>query len=382
MIISAWKRNHRWMLATVLTLGLALPLVLGPAVAEQALAQTGQPTPQPESPTGGEVPGQSLGSASDSDLWRAVREGVQGSVSIPDSSAGVLIQSEGDNWRAVRNGPLTVAGGWIILGFVGLVALFFLLRGRIKIEAGPSGRTIERFNNVERFTHWLTATTFIVLALTGLNILYGKHLLLPLLGPGIFASLTLAGKYAHNYLAFPFMLGVVLMFVLWVRHNLPNRYDMAWIAQGGGLFAKGVHPPSKKFNAGQKLIFWSVILGGLALSLSGLALLFPFTFAWWDATFSILSAIGVNLPTGLTAMEEMQLSQLWHGLVALIMIGIIIAHIYIGSLGMEGAFAAMGSGQVDENWAREHHNVWVAEIKGEPLPDIDSHGGGRPQPAE
>jgi formate dehydrogenase subunit gamma len=178
------------------------------------------------------------------------------------------------------------------------------------------------------------------------------------------------------------MLGVVLMFVLWVRHNLPNRYDMAWIAQGGGLFAKGVHPPSKKFNAGQKLIFWSVILGGLALSLSGLALLFPFTFAWWDATFSILSAIGVNLPTGLTAMEEMQLSQLWHGLVALIMIGIIIAHIYIGSLGMEGAFAAMGSGQVDENWAREHHNVWVAEIKGEPLPDIDSHGGGRPQPAE
>ena len=382
MIISAWKRNHRWMLATVLTLGLALPLVLGPAVAEQALAQTGQPTPQPESPTGGEVPGQSLGSASDSDLWRAVREGVQGSVSIPDSSAGVLIQSEGDNWRAVRNGPLTVAGGWIILGFVGLVALFFLLRGRIKIEAGASGRTIERFNNVERFTHWLTATTFIVLALTGLNILYGKHLLLPLLGPSIFASLTLAGKYAHNYLAFPFMLGVVLMFVLWVRHNLPNRYDMAWIAQGGGLFAKGVHPPSKKFNAGQKLIFWSVILGGLALSLSGLALLFPFTFAWWDATFSILSAIGVNLPTGLTAMEEMQLSQLWHGLVALIMIGIIIAHIYIGSLGMEGAFAAMGSGQVDENWAREHHNVWVAEIKGEPLPDIDSHGGGRPQPAE
>jgi formate dehydrogenase subunit gamma len=370
------------MLATVLTLGLALPLVLGPAVAERALAQTGQPTPQPESPTGGEVPGQSLGSASDSDLWRAVREGVQGSVSIPDSSAGVLIQSEGDNWRAVRNGPLTVAGGWIILGFVGLVALFFLLRGRIKIEAGASGRTIERFNNVERFTHWLTATTFIVLALTGLNILYGKHLLLPLLGPSIFASLTLAGKYAHNYLAFPFMLGVVLMFVLWVRHNLPNRYDMAWIAQGGGLFAKGVHPPSKKFNAGQKLIFWSVILGGLALSLSGLALLFPFTFAWWDATFSILSAIGVNLPTGLTAMEEMQLSQLWHGLVALIMIGIIIAHIYIGSLGMEGAFAAMGSGQVDENWAREHHNVWVAEIKGEPLPDIDSHGGGRPQPAE
>ena len=378
MKISVRKRSHQWILAAAVAVGLALSA----GVPQGALAQTGQPNPPPEALTGGEVPGQSLGTTSDSELWRAVRRGVQGSVSIPDQKAGVLIQSEGDNWRAVRNGPLTVAGGWIILGFIGLVALFFLLRGRIKIDAGPSGRTIERFNNVERFAHWLTATTFVILALTGLNILYGKHLLLPLLGPSLFAGLTMAGKYAHNYLAFPFMLGVVLMFVLWLRDNIPNRYDMAWIAQGGGLFSKGVHPPSKKFNAGQKVIFWVVILGGLSLSLSGLALLFPFTFAWWDGTFSVLSAIGINLPTGLTGMEEMQLSQLWHSFVALVMIGIIIAHIYIGSLGMEGAFAAMGTGQVDENWAREHHNVWVAEVKGEPIPDIDSHGGGSAQPAE
>ncbi|MGF1609765.1 MAG: formate dehydrogenase subunit gamma [Kiloniellales bacterium] len=360
----------------------ALGLALSAGVPQGALAQTGQPTVAQESPTGGTAPGQALGSDSSSEMWRAVREGIQGSVSIPDQKAGVLIQSEGDNWRAMRNGPLTVAGGWIILGFIGLVALFFLLRGRIKIEAGPSGRTIERFNTVERFAHWLTAVTFVILALTGLNILYGKHLLLPLLGPSLFADLTLAGKYAHNYLAFPFMLGVVLMFVLWVRHNIPNRYDMAWIAKGGGLFTKGVHPPSKKFNAGQKLIFWVVVLGGLSLSLTGLALLFPFTFVMWDPTFAALSAVGIGVPTGVTPMEEMQLSQLWHGFLSLIMIGIIIAHIYIGSLGMEGAFAAMGSGQVDENWAREHHNVWVAEVKGEQLPDIDSHGGGSAQPAE
>lgn len=375
-----WTRLPR--LLTLTSLGLALVLAVALLSFEQAAAQTNERDVPPAALEGGAVPGQSLGTNSDSEIWRALRQGAQGTVSIPDKQAGVLIQSEGDNWRAMRNGPMTVAGVWILLGFVALLALFFVIRGRIKIESGLSGRTIERFNGVERFAHWLTAVCFIILSLTGLNILYGRHVLLPVLGPEVFSAITLWGKYAHNYLSFPFMLGLVLMFVLWIAHNIPNRYDMAWIAQLGGLFTKGVHPPSKKFNAGQKVIFWVVILGGLSLSLSGLALIFPFTFAWWDATFSALNAIGLNLPTGLTAMEEMQLSQLWHGFVGLVMIGIILAHIYIGSIGMQGAFAAMGSGMVDENWAREHHNVWVAETKGEPIPDIDDHGHGSPQPAE
>ena len=377
MIEVSMTRLTQGLIAVGLFLGLAFAVAM--LAAGSVAAQTEGRQVAPESPVGGTVPGASLGSESDSEIWRAVRGGVQGSVSIPDKQAGVLIQSEGDNWRAIRNGPLTVYGAWIVLGFVGLVALFFLVRGRIKIDAGPSGRTIERFNGLERFTHWLTAVCFVILALTGLNLLYGRHTLLPLLGPEAFTAITMAGKYAHNYLAFPFMLGVVLMFVLWVRHNIPNRYDLAWIAKGGGLFVKGVHPPSKKFNAGQKVIFWSVVLSGLSLGLSGVALLFPFTFAFWDGTFATLNAIGFNLPTGLTAMEEMQLSQLWHAIVALVAIGIIIGHIYIGSLGMEGAFAAMGSGHVDENWAREHHNIWVAEVKGEPLPDL--HGGSA-HPAE
>jgi len=370
----------RWSrVLTTLGLSLGLAFAIAMFAADRVSAQTEGRQVAPESPIGGTVPGSSLGSNSDAEIWRALRHGAQGNVSIPNKQAGVLIQSEGDNWRAMRNGPLTVYGAWIVLGFIGLVALFFLLRGRIKIDAGPSGSTIERFNGFERFTHWLTAVCFVILALSGLNLLYGRHLLLPLLGPDIFAAITMGGKYAHNYLAFPFMLGVVLMIVLWVRHNLPNRYDMTWIAKGGGLFVKGVHPPSKKFNAGQKVIFWSVVLSGLSLGLTGIALLFPFSFAFWDPTFSALNAIGFSLPTGLSAMEEMQLSQLWHAIVALVMIGIIIGHIYIGSLGMEGAFAAMGSGQVDENWAREHHNVWVAEVKGEPLPD--THGGSA-HPAE
>ena len=361
---------------------LALLVALGPlALAAPALAQQGQVEVAPEDPVGGNVPGGHLGTNSDSEIWRALRQGEQATVSGQNPQAGVLIQSEGDTWRAWRDGPLLDLGAWFVLGFLCIVAIFFAVRGRIYIDSGWSGRTIERFNGVERFAHWLTATCFIVLALTGLNLLYGKHLLMPLIGKSAFGLVTQYGKLAHNYLSFGFMLGIVLMFVLWVVHNLPSRHDFVWIAKGGGLFSKGTHPPAKKFNAGQKLIFWSVMLGGVSLSLSGIALLFPFQFAMFDKTFVVLNqAFGLGLPEGLSAMQEQQLQVLWHSIVALVLIGIVIAHIYIGSLGMEGAFAAMGSGQVDENWAREHHSIWVEEKIREEEARHDENG--EPQAAE
>lgn len=316
-----------------------------------------------EAQQAGQVPGNTLGSSSDADFWRQIREGHQGSVSIPDARAGVMIQSEGDNWRAFRNGPLSLYGAWALLGMVILLALFFILRGRIKVEHGMSGKLIERFNSIDRFAHWLTAVSFVVLALTGLNVMYGRYVLLPVLGPDAFSAITIAGKYLHNYLAFAFMVGIVMMFVLWVAHNIPNRHDLVWLLKAGGLFSKGVHPPSRKFNAGQKIIFWSVIVGGASLSASGIALLFPFEFQMFGGTFAVLNTFGLDLPTELTVMQEMQLSQLWHSIVGLGLIVVIIAHIYIGSIGMEGAFDAMGSGMVDENWAMEHHNLWVEEEK-------------------
>ena len=312
----------------------------------------------------GAVPGESLGATSDSEFWRALRKGEVGGVSIPDKMAGILIQSEGENWRAIRNGPLSTYGGWAMLGIVILLALYFALRGRIKIEAGPSANRIERFNGIERFAHWLMASTFIVLGLSGLNMLYGRYVLLPVLGPDAFATLSLWGKFAHIYLAFGFMLGVALSFLLWAGQNFPNKHDLIWLAKLGGLFSKHSHPPAKKFNAGQKILFWVVILGGVSISLSGIALMFPFETKMFDATFKVLNGIGFNLPAEVTAMQEQQLSQLWHGIVGLVLIVIIIAHIYIGTMGMEGAFDAMGSGEVDENWAREHHSVWVAENQG------------------
>jgi len=329
--------------------------------------------------SGGNVPGGSLGASSDAEMWRAVRKGITGSVSIPDKKAGVLVQAEGDMLRAFRQGPFSTYSVYALGGMVVVLILFFLLRGKIRIEAGPSGQTIERFNSLERATHWLTASSFIVLALTGLNLMYGKFVLMPIIGKPAFAAISEYAKLGHNYVGFAFMVGIVLMFVLWVRHNIPNKYDLMWLAKGGGLFSKGVHPPSPRFNAGQKLVFWTTILGGFTLSMSGLMLIFPFEYAVWAKTFSVINVLGFNLPTEMTPLMETQLSLVWHGVVGVIMITLIIAHIYIGSIGMEGAIHAVGSGQVDVNWAKEHHNMWVAEMEGRDPEEVIRHGH---QPAE
>ncbi|MCR9222024.1 MAG: formate dehydrogenase subunit gamma [Alphaproteobacteria bacterium] len=358
--------------AVALALAFALALASGPASAQQTA-----PAPGPEEAIGGAVPGASLGTDSDTDFWREIRRGAGGSAQQPHELGGVLIQSEGETWRSVRNGPLSTYGVWLMAASVAGLALFFALRGRIAIEHGLSGVTIERFKAVERFGHWLTAGTFIVLAITGLNMLYGRYILIPVIGKEAFATITMAGKWLHNWVAFGFMAGLVLIFVMWVAHNIPNRTDLAWLAKGGGLFTKGVHPPSRKFNAGQKIIFWATILGGVSLSLSGWALLDPFTTTMFGKTFAVVNLVGFNLPTDLTLMEEQQFAQVWHTIVSLVMIAIILAHIYIGSIGMQGAFAAMGSGHVDLNWAKEHHGLWVEEEQAK-----GAVPGGRPQPAE
>jgi formate dehydrogenase subunit gamma len=324
-------------------------------------AQPSQPAPKPVTGAGTTLPEPTRGLTNNADMWRGVRQGVQGYVSIPNSQAGVLVQSEGEAWRNWRNGPISTYGAWVLLGMIVILALFFAIRGRIRLESGWSGRTIERFNMLDRTAHWLTATCFILLALTGLNMLYGRYVLLPLIGPPAFSTLTLWGKYAHNFLSFGFVLGVVLMFALWVGENLPTRADLTWLKMGGGFIGKHKHPPAWKFNAGQKLIFWAVILLGVVVSLSGYLLMFPMY---------------------VTGLHEMQLAQMGHAIVALLFIAIIIAHIYIGTIGMEGAFDAMGTGAVDETWAREHHNLWVAQLKDEKLPSDRRPHGPAPAPAE
>jgi formate dehydrogenase subunit gamma len=264
---------------------------------------------------------------------------VQGRITIPDQKAAVLMQPMGREWRQFHNTTMFWTGAVAILGMLGALTAFYTVRGRIMIDAGPSMQRILRFTGFERFVHWLTASSFIVLAITGLNVAFGRFLLLPLIGPEAFTAFSQWGKYAHNFLAFPFMIGVVFMFLVWVKDNLPTGLDLVWLKAAGGLFGSS-HPPAKKFNAGQKIIFWIVIFGGTALSITGLSLIFPFY------------ASGI---------EGMQVAQIIHGLVAGIVTAIMIAHIYIGSVGMEGAIDAMASGEVDLNWAKEHHSLWVEE---------------------
>lgn len=310
-----------------------------------------------------DVQTEAQGKVDDSMMWQAIRKGTSGNVSIPDKNAAMLIQSEGENYRAFRNGPLTTYSAYGLLGMILLLSVYFVFRGRIKIDHGMSGVTIERFNSIERFGHWLMAGSFIILAISGLNMLFGRHIILPVIGKEAFSWITLMGKYAHNYLAFAFMAGVAIAFVMWVSHNIPTMVDLKWLLKGGGMFSKGVHPDARKFNAGQKILFWLVTLLTISVSLSGIALMFPFETAFMAKTFGFLNAVGFNLPTDLAPIQEQQLNQIWHGIVGVAFIVIIIAHIYIGSVGMEGAFDAMGSGEVDTNWAREHHNLWVEEME-------------------
>jgi formate dehydrogenase subunit gamma len=219
--------------------------------------------------------------------------------------------------------------------------IFYLSRGMVRLEGGRSGRTVVRFNAFERVVHWMTATCFIILALTGLNITFGRPLLIPLIGLEAFSDWSQWGKYAHNYLSFPFTIGVVLIFLMWIAGNIPNKVDVEWVKRGGGIVGHD-HPPAYRFNAGQKLIYWIVVLGGGAVAVTGYLLMFPFY------------ASGI---------EGMQIAQVVHSVVAVLFVAAMLGHIYIGTIGMEGAFEAMGSGTVDVNWAKAHHSLWLEQQK-------------------
>ncbi|WP_349368381.1 formate dehydrogenase subunit gamma [Salinarimonas sp.] len=335
-------KTGRAALAAIALLGLAAL-----AAPETVSAQTVNPTAD---------------AVTEEQLLQALQPGgeIAGRVSIPDQAATGLIKPGGQDWRAFHQGTMLWITAIALLGMLAVVVAFYAVRGKITIDSGLSGIKILRFNGFERFVHWLTAGSFLVLALTGLNLVFGRHVLLPLFGPETFAAATQWGKYAHNYLAWPFMAGLVFMLVVWIKDNIPNGTDVAWLKAGGGLFSKGVHPPAKKFNAGQKGIFWSVIIGGAALSVTGVFLLFP----WLAGGYA-----------------DWQLMQIIHGIVAAVLVAIMVGHIYIGSVGMQGAFDAMGSGEVDYNWAKEHHSLWAEEARRK-----QAAAGGRatpaPQPAE
>lgn len=303
------------------------------------------------------------GGRSDPEVWRGVRyDNIDINTVTRGPAVDVLIQDGGMRWYELRLAKITYGGG-ALLGIIVLLAVFYFARGKIMIDGGPAGTTIERFKPVERFGHWLLAGSFVALGITGLITLMGRTFLIPVFGPEAFTALAIGSKWIHNNVSWAFMLGLVLTFVMWIAHNIPNKLDWQWIKAGGGLIGKG-HPSAKKFNAGQKVVFWMVMVLGFSVSLSGLSLLFPFQLPMFADTFGVLNSIfGTNFPTVLAPHEEMQYANLWHSIVAFVMMIAILAHIYIGTVGMEGAFDAMGSGQVDLEWARQHHDLWVEEVQ-------------------
>jgi formate dehydrogenase subunit gamma len=294
------------------------------------------PPPAVTSPQGANPTAQSV---NEQQLMQELRR-LQGRVTIPDAKAAILEQPQGREYQQFHERVLPWVAGILIIGMIVALAAFYFTRGRITLEDSPqSGVKIKRFTAIERVTHWVTATSFIVLAITGLNYVFGKRLLMPLIGPDAFATWSQWAKYLHVTFAWPFMLGLLVMVVLWIKDNIPDRYDIEWLRQFGG-FLSNRHPPARRFNAGQKLVFWSVVIGGLVLVGSGLVLLFPI----WS--------VDIN---------GIQLAQYVHATAGAVMTAIIIAHIYIGTLGMEGAYQAMGTGEVDLAWAKAHHRVWVEE---------------------
>jgi formate dehydrogenase subunit gamma len=309
-------------LATMVILLLGL-IVAAPAVA-QKFGPDGAPNP-------------TASVTSQRDLLRQVPR-AEGRIDIPDTKAAVLIQPAGRTWDYFHEVLLHWGGAVVILGTIVLLGLAYLVMGRLRITAGRSGKKILRFKTFERFSHWLTAVSFVILGLTGLNITFGKIVLLPVVGPEAFSDISQVAKYVHNFTSFSFVAGLLLIIVIFFKDNIPEKVDLEWLKQGGG-FIKNKHAPAGRFNPGEKAVYWLSLLAGIFVSVSGFLLLFPF--------------YGTNI-------ADMQIAQVVHAVVALLFVALILAHIYIGTLGMEGAFEAMGSGEVDLNWAKEHHDLWLA----------------------
>lgn len=310
--------------------------VLNPNAGEQVKRQQAQP-------------------GNNSPVWRDVRSEKPHYTTDQGVEAGVLIQSGGETWRQRRNNQLIPFGGMLFIGALGAGILFYLWKGTIKLKERPTGRKMPRFSGFERSVHWTVAITFSILAISGLVMLFGKHVLLPIIGHTLFAWLTILLKNVHNFVGPVFSVAVVVMFFTFIRDNWPTVRDAIWFVKAGGLFSDA-HVPSGRFNGGEKVWFWvGVLLLGMTVSGSGLVLNFP------------------NFDQGRAIM---QLANVVHVVATVLMMSMALGHIYMGTIGVEGAFDAMKTGQVDEAWAKEHHEDWYHEQKGKG--SAPASGGGVP----
>ena len=275
------------------------------------------------------------------DLWRDVRNGNIGTSQVLGVDAGVLINDNGERWRHFRMNQLIPVGAVFMGSVLALIVLFYLVRGPLRIQGGATGKMIRRFTVFERTTHWFTVGLFWLLALTGLILLYGRFVLIPVLGPEGFGLTASACKEAHNLFGPMFLVALLMMFFTFVKDNIYARGDMTWLLKGGGMLG-GDHVSAGRFNAGEKIWFWIAMIGGAVLIGSGFVLDF--------AVFG-------------QGREVMAISHVLHGIAALIVITVSFGHIYLGTAGVEGTIGSMVNGEVDEAWAKSHHDRWYAEVK-------------------
>ncbi len=290
-----------------------------------------------------------------SNYWRAVREGVSGYTAVTGQETDVLIAAGGNRWQELRGGPVAKFAPWGIVGMLVLVTLYHLIHGRSKLDEPRSGRTIKRWSWFDRAVHWVTAVSFIALAITGLSMLIGKLVLIPLLGKAGFALWAQASITVHNVVGPVFSIGIVLMIVMWIWYNIPNAVDLQWFKQGGGLVGKG-HPSAGRMNGGEKVWFWLVTLAGLVVVISGLLMVAP--------------SYGIAIPAWLDFLpmvegsrEQMRQASLIHAVLSLGWAAVAVGHIYIGTAGTEGAFEGMKTGYVSTEWAKQHHDLWYEEME-------------------
>ena len=278
-------------------------------------------------------------------LWNDVRQRdgrAQGLTQVRGVDTGVLINKAGEDWRQFRMGQLAPYGAWFMGGILGAIVLYYMVRGTQRMPGGRTGVRLQRTSLNQRVAHWFTAGVFWLLAVTGLILLYGRFVLIPVLGSEGFAVTASASKEMHNLFGPLFILGVLSMFVLFIRGNGYNLGDLKWFAKGGGMF--GGHVNAGKFNAGEKTWFWLVMIFGTALSASGLIL--------------VLAGLGFG-------REVLSLSHVVHGISALLLISVSFGHIYLGTIGVEGTLDSMTDGSVDAAWAKAHHDEWYSEMTGE-----------------
>ncbi len=289
-------------------------------------------------------------------MWRAVRESgvAPGTVSLPGAEKGVLVQSfvqypgsrfttAGEAWRQVRNNWLIPYGGALLIIVVVAIAIFYFVRGPMGANVPEGGRRIERFTPFERAAHWSNAVAFVALAISGIVMAFGKFFLLPIMGATLFGWLTYALKNIHNFAGPLFAVSLVIVFLTFVKDNFWNRADTVWLKRGGGLTGEG-HVPAGRFNGGEKLVFWGgvLVLGAIVIG-SGLVL--------------------NELIPGMTYLRsDMQIAHMVHNTASALMMAMFLGHIYLGTLGMTGAYKAMRTGYVDENWARAHHDLWAEDV--------------------